>query len=114
MPLAAVFLSYYNAQKLLVAMRYFLKKLTRLFPALSGIFFWGRYPQRGKLSHYPGTARFVGPWVRGRWCPSHPDYRPWADDDDEGYSGSILFCRKTFKTWRGDTDVRKPRSTREW
>lgn len=95
-------------------MRYFLKKLTRLFSALTGILSGRRFFQYGKLSHYPGTARFVGPWVRGRWYPSHPDHRPWADDEDEFYSGSIMFCRKTFKTWRGDTDLMKPRSTREW
>jgi hypothetical protein len=94
-------------------MKQILNRMTRYFRVLS-LMLSGKAGLSRRLSHYPGTARFVAPWWRGRWAPSDPDnwYYRYDDDDDDYIPGSVWYCRKTFKNWRGDIDILKPRATR--
>ncbi|MCB9283580.1 MAG: hypothetical protein H6563_05845 [Lewinellaceae bacterium] len=62
------------------------------------------------LSHYPGTARFVGPWRRGAWAPTHPDAWAWTEEADPA-SGAFWYCERYGAGHA--SDVLKPRATRE-
>ncbi|MBK7408903.1 MAG: hypothetical protein IPL49_05615 [Saprospirales bacterium] len=67
------------------------------------------------LSHYPGTPRFVAPWIRGEWAPSHPDQWGWFEEEEEGVPGYGLYCycHIDWRSGQVDTDVLKPRATRD-
>ena len=93
-------------------MKQILNRITRFFKMLSWMLSRERSRAR-RFSHYPGTARFVAPWWRGRWAPTDPDdwyYR--YDEEDDYIPGSVWYCRKTFRNWRGEVDIHKPQATR--
>ena len=85
-------------------------QFARFFIVLSSALSGNRHYE--PLSHYPGTARFVGPWRRGAWAPSHPDAWVWQDEEED-YSGSFCYCKRYRRTEKNSSEVYKPRATRE-